>query len=578
MNRRLKGNQPCPLCHSSDAVSHYLNEDSDGVEHVSGYCFSCSSYLKPDLVGDYDYSDLKSEEFNQAMDIETQEEIDRISELEMRGWKERRLPKSVCEMYGVRSEFDADGQLVARHYPITQDEGDLVGYKTRIVSEKKFFTVGKNSNKVEMFGQHIFPSGGKYLVVTGGEEDAIAMQKAFKDKNSTFTTAVISPTVGEPNTAQQIRANYDYITSFDRVVLMLDNDKVGKEAAEEAVKILKPGQGYIAKLEYKDPCEYLMNGRQDKLLAAFWNAERYSPIDVTTLGQLWEDFENAVEEDIIPLPPAFKPLAELMGGGPALGELTVIGALTSVGKSSLLNNWVYNIATKTSLKCGLVYLESSPKELVQSFLSIHTETNLALKRRDELDMKALKTQFLDFIGNDSKIVNVNHNGSFTTIEEMFDKIRWLIKGAGCDVVFLDPVQQAVPSNENGVIDSFMDSLLKLCKETGAAIVVVSHMKKPADDRPHDVSEYDLKGSSSINQVAFNTILMSRDKINPNPNIRNTTKLQLVKCRRTGMSNAAGWIRYDPQSSTLHEANDPYLEADMAELGSEEMQDYENYGK
>jgi len=51
----------------------------------------------------------------------------------------------------------------------------------------------------------------------------------------------------------------------------------------------------------------------------------------------------------------------------------------------------------------------------------------------------------------------------------------------------------------------MDKFLKLAKQTNASIVIVSHMRKPDNKNPHDVSEYDLLGSSAINQVAFNTI-------------------------------------------------------------------------
>jgi twinkle protein len=135
----------------------------------------------------------------------------------------------------------------------------------------------------------------------------------------------------------------------------------------------------------------------------------------------------------------------------------------------------------------------------------------------------------------------------------------MVMAMDVSVVMIDPLQQAVPSNENNVIDEFQDKLLKLAKKTNAAIFVVSHMRKPDGKDPHDVSEYNLKGSSSINQVSFNTILMSRDKTADDPKIRNSTRFVLVKCRRTGETGEAGWIRFYPETMEFKPVPNPYEE-------------------
>ena len=112
------------------------------------------------------------------------------------------------------------------------------------------------------------------------------------------------------------------------------------------------------------------------------------------------------------------------------------------------------------------------------------------------------------------------------------------------------------ANNNEVIDDFMDRLLKLAKETGVSIIIVSHMKKPSMNSPHNVSEYDLKGSGSINQIAFNTILLSRDKMAEDDYTRNSTMVQVVKCRRTGQTGMAGWLHYIHETGRLEEGKPP----------------------
>lgn len=564
---RFLGHYPCPECDSVDNLSVYEKDDEEGATYKDAYCFGCQTYLTPSKTAEhleeaYEYKPKSREEdFNL-------EDLKDIQQLECRGWKERKIAKKVCEKYGVRAEFDpTDGNMVARYYPVTND-GQVVGYKKRTLP-KQFTGIGNTKATNEFFGQSVFEAGQRYCVLVTGEEDALALaQTLHSDKDGKeFWTPVVSVTAGDGSILKQIKANFDYLNSFEKVILMFDMDEPGQKYIEDAAKLLNPGKAHIAKLPMKDASDMLKAGRTQELRTAFWKATRYSPVDVTTLGQLWDEFEQSVEDDIIPLPPEFKELSELMGGGPAAGEVTVIGALTSVGKSTILNNMVYHIAKHTPKKVGLMYLESSPREIVRSFLSIHTEQNLALNKYSEMDMAKLKVQFEELVGDDSKIVTVNHNGSFTSVEEMFEKIRWMVKAANCGVVVIDPLQAAVPSNENSVIDNFMDSLLKLAKETGASIIVVSHMKKPDDDRPHAVSEYSLKGSSAINQIAFNTFLLSRDKISQDERIRNSTKITLVKCRRTGMTGHGGWLKYDPTSAKLVNGSDPYEEAEIDELES-----------
>lgn len=602
---KLLGHVGCTECGGSDPLALYEKED-----YIDGYCWSNCGKFSPDELKEMDVTDGKKEvlvEFAVKASgksfIMTEDMMERVqavaTKYKTHGWPERRIPAIVNKFYGVVSEVEGEGKdkvLLKEYCPSYDQEGELVGWHVRDDAVKQarnngektdkppFYPIGKVRSDCMMFGQNKFEKGGKYLVLASGQADARAIFTALNTEMvynpetgrkaptiKKFITPVVSVTTGE-SSLSQIKANYEYISSFENVVIMYDNDKAGKDGAEKIAKLLRPSQAKIGRYERKDACEHSSRGEWDAITKAFWKAESFSPIDIVSLGSLWDEFEKAVDDDIVELPHEYRTLANLLGGGYAMGEVTVWGALTSVGKSTHINKLAYDAAYNKNKKVGLIYLESSPKEIVQGMLSIYMEQNLALQRRSELNMAALKIQFKDMIGNDNNIVAVNHHGSFRSTDQLFDKIRWLIKAAGCEIVVIDPVQQAVPSNENSVIDDFMDSCLKIAKETNAAIHIVSHMKKPADDKPHDVSEYDLKGSSSINQVAFNTILMSRDKTHPDARVRNATKFTLVKCRRTGMTGDAGWLKYDPHSVKITEIQDPYEsldepDADMLEFGS-----------
>lgn len=573
------GHFPCPECESKDNLAVYEKEDEKGDSYKNGYCFGCESYftskkLTQHFGDDFGYVPVSHNARKGEEKTLSNSDKEEILELPFKGWKERRLPTWVSEMYGVRSELSQeDGNtVVARYYP-NYASGEIVGFKKRTLP-KEFMGIGNTKATNQLFGQNVFEKGQKYLVITTGEEDALAMAKvlAKKDGDREFFTPCVSVTCGDGSIVKQLKANYEYINSFEKVVLMFDQDESGQKHVEEAARLLSPGKAFIAKMSRKDASQMVKEGLESQLRNAFFKAERFSPIGVTSLGSLWDEFANATEDEILELPPEFAELMDQMGGGPAMGEVTTWGALTSIGKSTIIRRLMYwwGVKAKRTRKIGILELESSGKDIVQGLLSVHKQENLALKRKSELDMASLHQDFKNMIGNDDGFVVVDHQGAFTSIDEMFEKIRWLIKGAGCEIVFIDPLQAAVPSNENSSIDEFMDALLKLAKETGAAIQLVSHMRKPEGENPHAVSEYHLKGSSSINQISFNTILMSRDKVNENALIKNSTKLTLVKCRRTGMTGDSGWLFYDAKTSTLTQSVDPYEDSN-GEVGMDDDQ-------
>lgn len=559
----------CLKCSSSDAMAVYAKQDEETDESkLDAFCFSCHSYFNQNQL----------EEHGVNMEIpeskhKQKEEVDftNIQEIACRGWKERGITSITSAKYGVHTEVKDKFDVVSRYYPITSD-GKIVGYKKRS-TPKDFIGIGNTKATNELFGQAVFQSGQKYLVVTTGEEDAMAFAEVLRSgKDSTeYWTPCVSVTAGDGSIIKQFKANYEYINSFEKVILAFDNDEPGQRYVEEAARLLTHGKAFIAKFprDVKDACDLLKQGRGSELKQIFWKAEAFSRVDVLHLEQMWDDFEQEDSNVKIPFPPAWNHLNDMMNGGMERGEISVIGALTSIGKSTIVSNLVYHLIENTPFKVGAMYLEGTKREVVRDLLSLDMGMNLRTADRSLLDMNDLKRRFIDGIAKKDKFVFVDHNGSIST-DEIFDKFNYLAKAEGCDVIIIDPIQCGVNSSDNAAIISFMDTLLKFAKETNTCVVAVSHMKKPSEENPHSVSEYQLMGSSSINQVAFNTILISRDKMNSDPIKKSATKLQLVKCRRTGNTGEAGWLRYDHNTTMLLPMANPYLEQTVGSIAEVEQ--------
>ena len=79
-----------------------------------------------------------------------------------------------------------------------------------------------------MYGQHLWGEGGKRLVITEGELDALSVSQAYG--NNKWPT--VSLNSGATSGIQNIKDNYEFVTSFDEIILMLDMDVQGREATK----------------------------------------------------------------------------------------------------------------------------------------------------------------------------------------------------------------------------------------------------------------------------------------------------------------------------------------------------------
>ena len=522
---------PCSSCGSSDAKAIY--SDSHTV------CFACDAY---------EHGDGSSVNTNKT----------RARPLEMTGTiaaiQDRRISMETCKRYGVTVESGADGSLSKHHYPYHSQEGTtVVGTKVRNVATKDFYATG-DLGTAGLFGQQSFASGGKYITITEGEIDAMAAY----EMNGGFPAVSIRS--GANSAVKDIKASLEYLETFDNVVICFDNDEAGIKAAQDVLPLFSPRKAKVCTLPLKDAGDMLKANKVREYTKCWWDAKAYKPEGVVSLGDsdVWDKFLKRGTEEVTPLPASFGSLNAMMNGGIAAGEVTVIGALTSIGKTTMVYNLVHGMYTESAKKIGCVFLEADVGETVEKLLSVYMGTNIADVPNENRDYNLYHEKY-DEMAQSDKLHILDHQGALEA-DELFAKMQYLVKGLDCDVIILDPLQAAVTSNENGTIDAFMDKCLKLAKNTGVSIIIVSHMRKPHAKDAHDVGEYDLKGSGSINQIAFNTILLSRDKMTDDDYARNCTQVQLVKCRRTGRTGVAGWLFYESNTSRLVATQAPEIKA------------------
>ena len=535
---------PCPRCRDigRDHKGDNLRTYGDGHAH----CFACGHHVNATGETSVDYV-VPQKQTKQG--------------IEMTGVsgpiKDRKISEAIVRKFGVTLEKDKDGNITKHHYPYKTSDGKTVGTKVRMCATKDFRTTG-TFDGTGLFGQDLWREGGRYVTITEGEADALAVSEMFDGR-----WPVVSIKRGSASAVKDIKESLEWLETFENVVICFDMDEAGKKAAEEVLPLFSPQKAKLMELPLKDAGEMLVEGRIKEFTSAFWDAKEFRPIGIVKFGDdaVWEAFLKRGTEEIIPLPQSYVKLNDMLNGGVAAGEITLISAFTSVGKTTLVYNLLYDMALTSNKRIGGVFLEADLGENAEKLISIHAQENISRMKQEERDNEGYKLYY-DDLADKADYFILDHHGQ-CDLEILFGKLRWMAVGADCDVIILDPLQAAVKAADNDAVDEFMDRCLKLVKQTGLSLIMVSHLKKPMSSLtkdPHLVSEYDTKGSASINQIAFNHIMMTRDKMSEDEYTCNSTKLHLVKNRRVGRTGDAGWLYYEEATGRMVEGQEPELKA------------------
>lgn len=564
--------EPCEKCGSSDGKAVY----SDG----SFYCWVCSA-VKPSQ----DYLDSKSQDKNykvkskierkEDMEIkpstkpaitdEENQEIKSNTSTKAKGF--RGIRDEIYQMFGVRHSFDeTTGEVTEQYYPVTQD-GQLSGYKIREVP-KNFRSKGRTGADCELFMQFKFNRGGKYILITEGEVDSLSAYQMLHDYNkgrgSDFETAVVSPTTGAQS-KKQIAGQYKFLDQFDQIILCYDNDKAGKEAAEEIVKYLPKGKVKIMQMRYKDANDYLEAQKQKEFIQDFYNAKAYVPAGVVGSSQLYDRLLDAVNVKKIPLPPFMRKLDDMIGSI-ELGTIGVLAAGTGAAKTTFTNEMVYYWLFNSPYKVGIVSLELTCGQYAQALLSRHIENKINNIKDPEEKLKFLgqdkvkekaEELFKTAEGLDRFMVIDERDGS---VEVLQDKIEEMIISCDCKVIISDPISDIFDSLTIEQQAQFMKWQKSLVKNYNVTFINIAHIRKGSSNKESAstgsfVPEEAIIGSSTLIKSASWVVMLQRDKYAEDDVVRNTTHITLSKNRSQGVTGKAGSIYYCNQTHRLYDLDE-----------------------
>jgi twinkle protein len=537
-----KVHQPCPLCNSSDAVG--VNTDG------SAKCFSCGEFMP-----DYE----KSCE-GESMTTNTAKLPDDINEGSFNALSDRRISQATAKKYGVKVALDLQGNVVKHFYPYYNGY-ELSATKIRHVRNKDFFVSG-TYNDTGLFGQQLF-KGGKYVTITEGECDAMAAYELLGSK-----WAVVSIKRGAQGAVKDVKESLEFFDEFENVIIAFDNDKAGKEAAVKVARLFKPSKAKILNLPngWKDPNDMLRSNKHKEFVEAWWAAKVYTPSGVINISEQRDKFHNREKKQSIPFP--YEGLNDKLYGL-RQGELLTLTGGTGLGKSSVTRELEHWLIKQTKDNVGIIALEEDWRRTIDGILSIEANARLYIDQVRERFSKEELDKFFDVLydGENKNRVWVHSHFGTNDIDDIFTKLRFMIIGCDCKWVVVDHLHMLVSAvhegDERRAIDTIMTRLRSLVEETGAGIILVSHLRRVDGNKGHEngieVSLSHLRGSNSIGQLSDCVIALERNQQSDDPDEARTTKMRILKSRYTGDVGLACRVIYDAETGRLSEVDNSDFE-------------------
>ena len=525
----------CPKCGSSDGNALF----DDG--HT--FCYVCKTYEKAPRATLEDLEGLGITSFKQTQQEGSMSFTEALRDVEAVHVVDRGISLSTMHHFGAGS----DGKNY--YFPYADPDGKVIAAKVRAVEEKTFSIQG-DWKHATLFGQSRFTPGGRAITITEGEFDALAV---FQLTGSRFP--VVSIRNGAQSALKDCRASYEYLDSFEKIVICFDNDEPGKEASKEVAELFG-AKAHIFKPKkegLKDACDYLSKGLNKEFVETWWDAEKYVPDGIVSGSSLWDMVNQAEEKAEVMYP--YHGINDLTYGI-RFGELVTVTAGSGLGKSQFLREIVWQILSKTEDNIGLMFLEESVKKTAKSLMALAANKPLHLPDCEVTD-EELKDSFDRTLGTD-RLFLFDHFGS-TSVDNIINRVRFMARGLACKYVFVDHVSIIVSAQESGderkAIDEIMTKLRMLVQETGISLFVVSHLKRP-ESKGHEegaaTSLAQLRGSGSIAQLSDMVIGLERNGQADDPNERNTTYVRVLKNRFSGLTGLACRLLYSRNTGRMNE--------------------------
>lgn len=208
----------------------------------------------------------------------------------------------------------------------------------------------------------------------------------------------------------------------------------------------------------------------------------------------------------------FNSLDKLLGGFQK-GDLVILAARPSVGKSSVMLEIARNAAIKSNQNIVIFSLEMSKEQILDRLLSLQSEINLMDIRMGQLtDISAFQNAASELMETDIYIDDTPG----LHINEIKSKVRKLNMKHKVDLILVDYLQLVQGSNKDNralEVTEISQGLKNLAREIGTPVIALSQLNRSLESRADKRPQLsDLRESGSIEQDADIVIFIHREAV------------------------------------------------------------------
>ena len=267
------------------------------------------------------------------------------------------------------------------------------------------------------------------------------------------------------------------------------------------------------------------------------------PVLISTFEKIEELFKN--HGRIEGVPTGYTELDDLLTGLHG-GELVLIAARPSMGKTSIGMNFIENAAIRAGKAAAVFSLEMPAEQLAMRMLCTEALVDMQKVRRGQLsdeDWLRLSEAMIK-IGPSSLYVDATPG---ITVSEMRSKARRLQLEHGLDVILIDYISLMTASGKFGSrqeeVASISRALTALAIELNVPIIALQQLSRaPTGRSNHRPVLSDIRDSGAIEQDADVVMFLHREEyFDPNTPDKNIAELIIAKQRNGSLGTVKlGW--------------------------------------
>ena len=514
----------CPY-HNEDTASFIYNK-----KNYSFHCFGCNATV--DIIDvlmqkGYTFLDAATYLFDKAdmqysfgeKNVKTKRDYkypheEPLTDREnvIRYWGRRGISKNVIDYLDIRE--DKNGNGVFNFYD-TNDVLTMVKYRPAksIENGQPKTWCQKGSDTTPLLFNMNRVNTSKPLLITEGETDCASVIEAG------YYNAVSVP-LGAGN-LHWIEENWDWLDSFDSIIIWSDNDEAGIKMRKDCIYRLGTWRTrYIETPPYfekqdgkqiplKDVNDCLQIGGREfviKLISDAKDVPVKSVVDYSEIEELDISQMDGVTTGIKPLD---NELLKIF-----FGTLTVLSGRPGSGKTSIIDQTIAR--TIDDNKSVFLFSKEMPERMSANWFNtiIAGRRNMAEKtsgdgRKYYVVPYATQKKMQSYY---NKKLFIYRDDEPNDVDSVMKSAEECVRKFGCKLIVLDNLMMidlnCAESDKNTAQTNLINSLIKFAAKFNVAVVLIAHPRKTQDTNS-DIEMYDISGTSNIINLAMRSIGLRR---------------------------------------------------------------------